>query len=92
MDLFQKMTLKRWIRELELNIRGFRRNARAYINEGGFKEIKETLEKHGFGLDIPEDLMEEGRKLELQYAEVASRLADKYEQLLQYIKERADVE
>jgi len=89
--LFQKMTLKRWIRELQLNIDGFRRNAKAYISEGGFKEVKETLEKHNFNIDIPDDLMKEGRRLELQYAEIAMKLADKYEQLLQYIKNGAGI-
>ena len=92
MNLFQKMTLKRWIRELQLNIDGFRRNAKAYITEGGFKEVKETLEKYNFNLDIPDDLMKEGRKLELQYAEIAMKLADKYEQLLQYIRKEAGIE
>ena len=86
MSLFQKMILKRWIKELQLNIEGFRRNAKAYISDGGFKEIKETLDKYNFNLSIPSELMKEGRRLELQYAEVAIKLADKYEQLLQHIR------
>ena len=92
MSLFQKMILKRWIKELQLNIEGFRRNAKAYITDGGFKEIKETIEKQGFDLNIPSELMKEGRRLELQYAEVAIKLADKYEQLLQHIRREAGIE
>jgi len=92
MNLFQKMILKRWIKELQLNIEGFRRNAKAYITDGGFKEIKETIEKQGFDLNIPSELMKEGRRLELQYAEVAIKLADKYEQLLQHIRKEAGIE
>ena len=80
--------MKRWLRELKLNVDGFRRNAQAYIRDGGFKEIKETLQKRNVDLGIPEELLKEGRKLELQYAEIAMKLADKYEQLLQYVKKR----
>ena len=92
MNLFQKMILKRWIKELQLNIEGFRRNAKAYISDGGFKEIKETLDKYNFNLSIPSELMKEGRRLELQYAEVAIKLADKYEQLLQHIRKEVGIE
>ena len=90
--MFQKMVLKRWIKELQLNIEGFRRNAKAYISDGGFKEIKETLDKYNFNLSIPSELMKEGRRLELQYAEVAIKLADKYEQLLQHIRKEVGIE
>ena len=83
--------MKRWLRELKLNVDGFRRNAQAYIKDGGFKEIKETLQKRNVDFGVPEELLKEGRKLELQYAEIAMKLADKYEQLLQYIKNGAGI-
>jgi len=86
MGWIEKQILKRWIKELRLNIDVFRRNAKAYIDEGGFKEVKETLRKFRVDLEIPSELMEEGRRLELEYARVASELADKYEQLLRYIE------
>ena len=84
--------MKRWIKELELNINGFRKMAKGYREEGGFKEVKEILEKYNLDLGIPDDLLKEGRELELQHAEICLKLADKYEQLLQYIKKKANVE
>ena len=92
MTWFEKLILKRWLKEIELNINGFRKMAKGYREEGGFKEVKETLEKYHVDLGIPDELLEEGRKLELAHAEICLKLADKYEQLLQYVKKRVGIE
>jgi hypothetical protein len=84
--LFEKWLIRKWCKELQLNIDAMRKMADGYRKEGGFMEISETLDRYKAGGLIPSELLSEGRKTELEYADVCERLADCYQKLLDYVK------
>ena len=92
MTWFEKLILKRWLKEIELNINGFRKMAKGYESMGGFKEVKETLEKYHVDLGIPDELLERGRKAELKFVEICKELAECYEELLSAIERKVSDE
>ncbi len=83
----QKKLAKKWIDELEKNVEGMRKMADAYRNEGGFKEVAETLKTAHAEELLPKQLLEEGRQAELAFANACEKLAQSYENLLMKIKE-----
>ena len=85
--MFERFVAKRLIKELEANVNGLRRMGRDYVEQGGFKEIAELTEKLKAGDVFPKGLIEEGRQIELQFADVCNRLADCYQKLLDFVKE-----
>jgi len=89
LEWFKKGLIKRWIKELDKNIEGMRKMAEAYRQEGGFKEVSETIAQYGVetSLAISKQLLEEGRKAELEFADACEKLAVCYESLLMKIKE-----
>jgi len=88
-DWIKKQIVKRWEKELKANIDGMRKMAQGYREQGGFKEIAEMIKKAGeeFSKVFPEELLKEGRELELQFADICERLADVYEKLFNIIHE-----
>ena len=82
----KKRLVDRWIKELKANIDGMRKMSRDYREMGGFKEVADILEKHQAGELVPYELLAEGRKRELEFADVCEKLADVYEKLLDHIK------
>lgn len=80
--------IKKWIKELEINIEGMRKMADDYREHGGFKEVAETLASEGAVELIPQKLLNDGREAELNFAEACSRLAQCYENLLMAVKEK----
>jgi hypothetical protein len=86
MGWLQKQLVKRWIKELEENVRGLRRMGEDYKSMGGFKEVAETIEKLGATDVFPKELLEQGRQVELKFAEACIELAECYQQLLDFVK------
>ena len=84
--MLEKWLVKKWIKELQANIDGMRKMANDYRTSGGFLEVAETLDKFKAGDLIPYELLAEGRKTELEYADVCEHLADCYQKLLDHIK------
>ncbi len=82
--------LKRWLKELQINVDMMRKMANDYRSSGGFKEVAETLDKFKAGELIPYELLAEGRKVELEFADVTERLANAYQKLLDYVKKLAE--
>ena len=82
----KKSLVKKWMKELKQNIEGMRKMAEAYRKSGGFKEVAETIEKFGAENVFPKDLLEEGRKAELEFADACEKLADCYSRLLEIIE------
>lgn len=80
--------IKKWIKELEVNIQGMRKMANDYREEGGFKEVAETLAEAGASDVLPKKLLEDGRVAELAFADACERLAQCYENLLMAVKEK----
>lgn len=80
--------IKKWIKELEVNIQGMRKMANDYREQGGFKEVAETLAKAGAVELLPKKLIDEGRVAELAFADACERLAQCYENLLMAVKEK----
>jgi len=86
---FSKKLFERWVKELKLNINGMRKMAEDYVKAGGFKEVREVLEVQGAEALLPKEfieLTEEGRKIELAFADSCKKLADCYEKLLKIIE------
>jgi prefoldin subunit 5 len=90
MGWIQKQVLKRWIKELQQNIDGMRSMSKAYKESGGFKEVGETIEKFKAGELVPYELLAEGRKAELEFADANERLANCYQKLLDHIKKMTE--
>jgi hypothetical protein len=90
MGWIQKQVLKRWIKELQQNIDGMRSMSKAYKESGGFLEVGETIEKFKAGELVPYELLAEGRKTELEFADVTERLANCYQKLLDHVKKVAE--
>jgi len=88
----QKKLVQRWIKELEANIAGMRKMANDYREQGGFKEVAETLSKFGSQELIPKQLLDDGRQAELRFADACDRLAQAYENLLMQIKKAISLE
>jgi len=88
--VFEKFLLKRWLKELQINVDMMRKMANDYRSSGGFKEVAETLDKFKAGELIPYELLAEGRKVELEFADVTERLANAYQKLLDYVKKLAE--
>ena len=84
--LLEKWLVKKWIKELQANIDGMRKMANDYRTSGGFLEVAETLEKFKAGDLVPRELLADGRKAELEYADACERLADCYQKLLNHIR------
>jgi hypothetical protein len=84
--MLERWLLKKMLRELQVNVDMMRKMADGYRKEGGFMEISETLDRYKAGGLIPSELLSEGRKTELEYADVCERLADCYQKLLDYVK------
>ncbi|MEM2281317.1 MAG: hypothetical protein QXZ68_04940 [Candidatus Bathyarchaeia archaeon] len=82
----QKKLVQRWFKELEANIDGLRKMANDYREQGGFKEVAETLAKCNAEHLIPKAILDEGRSAELSFADSCDRLARAYENLLIQIK------
>lgn len=79
------------LKELEKNVEGMRKMADAYKKQGGFLEIPNIMGKEGVEGLIPKDLLAEGRKVEEEFVDVCSRLADCYQRLLNVLKERVGI-
>jgi hypothetical protein len=88
--MFEKWLLRKWIKELQVNINAMRKMANDYRSQGGFKEIGDTIAKFKAGNVIPYELLAEGRKAELEFADANERLANCYQKLLDYVKEVAE--
>lgn len=82
----QKKLIEKWMKELEANISGMRKMANDYREQGGFKEVAETLAKAGAEELMPKALLEDGRRAELGFADACERLAQAYENLLMEIR------
>ena len=82
--------LKRWLKELQVNIDVMTKMANDYRREGGFKEVADTLEKFKAGELIPYELLAEGRKVELEFADATEKLANAYQKLLDHVKKLAE--
>jgi hypothetical protein len=89
--MFERWLLRKWLRELQLNVDGLRKMADDYRREGGFREVSETLEKLKAGDVFPKDLLERGRQAELKFADACAELAECYQQLLDFVKKAAGV-
>ena len=89
--MFEKLLLKKWCKELQLNVDGLRKMADDYRREGGFREVSETLEKLKAGDVFPKELLERGRQAELKFADACAELAECYQQLLDFVKKAAGV-
>lgn len=87
---FKKSIAKKWIRELQANVDGIRKMSMDYRSQGGFKEVAETLEKMNAGELVPKDLLDKGRKAELNFADACEELANCYQQLLDIIREKLE--
>jgi hypothetical protein len=88
--VFEKLLLKKWCKELEENIKGMRHMSKAYVEQGGFREVSETLEKLKAGDVFPKELLERGRQAELKFADACAELAECYQQLLDFVKKVAE--
>jgi hypothetical protein len=64
--------------------------SKAYVEQGGFREVSETLEKLKAGDVFPKDLIERGRQAELRFADACAELAECYQQLLDFVKKVAE--
>jgi len=91
MHVFEKLLLKRWLKELQQNVDGLRSMSKAYVEQGGFREVSETLEKLKAGDVFPKDLLERGRQAELKFADACAELAECYQQLLDFVKKATGV-
>jgi hypothetical protein len=88
--LFEKLVLKRLIRELQANIDGMKKMSKDYESNGGFKEITELVDKFNAGEFIPRELLSKGRQAELKFAEACAELAEYYQQLLNHVKKQVE--
>lgn len=88
--MFERWLLRKWLRELQLNVDGLRKMANDYRREGGFREVSETLEKLKAGDVFPKELLERGRQAELKFADACAELAECYQQLLDFVKKVAE--
>jgi hypothetical protein len=88
--MFEKWLLKKWLKELQINVDMMRKMANDYRSQGGFKEIGETIEKFKAGELVPYELLAEGRKAELEFADANERLANCYQKLLDHIKKTTE--
>ena len=82
----KKGLIKKWMKELKQNIEGMRKMAEAYRKSGGFKEVAETVEKFGAETLFPKDLLEKGRKAELEFADACEKLADCYSKVYELLE------
>jgi hypothetical protein len=64
--------------------------SKAYVEQGGFREVSETVEKLKAGDVFPKDLIERGRQAELKFADACAELAECYQQLLDFVKKVAE--
>ncbi|MEM2281264.1 MAG: hypothetical protein QXZ68_04675 [Candidatus Bathyarchaeia archaeon] len=87
----QKRLVQRWIKELEANIDGLRKMGNDYREQGGFKEVAETLAQSGRQELIPKQLLDDGRQAEIRFADACDQLARAYENLLTYIRRQISI-
>jgi hypothetical protein len=88
--MFERWLLRKWVRELQANVDGMKKMSKDYQSSGGFKEVAEMLEKFKAGELVPYELLAEGRKTELEFADVTERLANCYQKLLDHVKKIAE--
>jgi hypothetical protein len=88
--MLEKWLLKKWLKELQINVDVMRKMANDYRSQGGFLEVGETIEKFKAGELVPYELLAEGRKTELEFADVTERLANCYQKLLDHVKKMAE--
>jgi len=84
---FKKQIAKRWLKELRENIDGMRKMADSYEEQGGFKEVAETLSSMGVMVEgLSNEFLQRGREAELEFARACRKLADYYEKIYDVIK------